>query len=242
MQNEFRKTFDSIHAEAELLEKTRSELEKQRQGAGRRQNRSFWRTAIAAACFLLFVSGIGGYAAYFTPVAAVYADGSGYAQLTVNRFSRVIAVAGDMGENTLKNMDCEQALRSLARQEAIDALTVVAVSGKAETAQALSQQLSESGICRRENCQTVDEQTAQQAQALGLTPGKYRMYLALQEAGVSLTPEQAQSCSMRQLRRMLPEADFPNTQMQEEACTGQGEKHTWAHGKNQKNQSEQPMA
>lgn len=114
----------------------------------------------AAACFLLFVSGIGGYAAYFTPVAAVYADGSGYAQLTVNRFSRVIAVAGDMGENTLKNMDCEQ----------------------------------------------------------------------------------AQSCSMRQLRRMLPEADFPNTQMQEEACTGQGEKHTWAHGKNQKNQSEQPMA
>ena len=88
MSNRIYDAFDSVSAGRELKEKTKAYLS---QASVRRHSGSA-RYAAAVACLLFVLLGIGGYAFYMTPVAAISIDVNPSMEWEVNRLDRVVSV------------------------------------------------------------------------------------------------------------------------------------------------------
>lgn len=118
MENKLRGTFDKIHADAALKERTadylHQEIEKRTRSV--RVFRQRFAAICVSAALLLLVGGV----TYFTPSAYVDMDVNPSVALTLNRFGLVLEASpyNDDGAAILQNMDvrrksCEQALELL---------------------------------------------------------------------------------------------------------------------------------
>lgn len=213
MNNRIKEAFDSVHAEESLKEKARSFLAEKTAGYSKRTMVPFRKLVPAAACLLLFLAG--GHWLYFTPTASISIDINPSVELDINRFDRVISAEGlnDDGEKLTESLQLtftgySEALTRILESEQISSLlsdnaqlsiTVIG-SGDAQSARLLS--AAETCAAGHENahCYTGNYQELEAAHQCGLSYGKYRAFLQLQEADPDITPEEIQGMTMRELQ------------------------------------------
>lgn len=220
MDERIREAFAQVRAEEALKERTLAYLAQSTGNwrsvpVSRRRPRPLVTAAACAACLLMT---LGSLWLYFTPAAYISVDVNPSLELTVNRFDRVISVTGlnDDGAALAESLQVrfldytaalEQVLDSpvitdcLARDEALS--ITVAGADEARTEEMLSQV----SACAAERggayCHAADLQTAEAARDSGLSCGKYQMLLALQALDPTVTAEDVQNMTMRELQDLL---------------------------------------
>ena len=85
VHNRIQETFDQIHAQEDLKDKTKLFLAQKMRKDARNTPVRPRRMLMAAACLLLLLIGVGGYQIYFTPTAAISIDINPSIELGVNR-------------------------------------------------------------------------------------------------------------------------------------------------------------
>lgn len=217
MHERIQDAFGAVRADDALKEKTLAYLAQQR-AARRPQPRvrhSFAprRLAAALACLVLLCLGCGGWV-YFTPTAAIQIDINPSLELRVNRFDRVLSVEAGNADGQqladtlqLRFLSSDQAMAEILESETVSALlaqdgvlSVAVVSGNDGQQQRLCDVMAAcTAQCRNAYCYAASPEEAEQARAAGLSCGKYRAYLALQELDPDITPDEVRGMSMREL-------------------------------------------
>lgn len=184
---------------------------------------SSMRTKIAlAACAVLIALGIGGGAyAYNTPSAYVGIDINPSIELGVNCFDYVVSAEGVnedgatlLSQISLTGMRYEDAIQAL--DDALeasgyltnDAAVSVTVAGnnndQCSHLESASQNCFESagqGV----HCSRVTEDEHREAHETGLGMGKYQVWRALNDAGVSISADEVATMTMSELRSLAAE-------------------------------------
>lgn len=177
-----------------------------------RPRRMRWALA-AAACLLLVALGIGAGGWALLPSAYVSIDVNPSIELGVNRLGRVASTRAlnDDGQQLLdaanvQGMSYEDALNALDVQLqgyiSTDAVVEVTISCDEERYAAL-EEASRTCLGRHSSgqvhCSHATDRERAEAEECGLGLGKYRVYAALRDAGVPITPEEASDMTMREL-------------------------------------------
>lgn len=219
MENELRKAFDQLQAEPQLTENTRQYLDQARRKRQRRQRTAPLRWAVCAAALCCLVLALaGGYRLYFTPTSVISIDINPSIELEVNRFDRVIAVEGrnEDGQALADTLDVlylkygpavEQVLASptvTACLEEDGFLSIAVVQSDEKQGQQILDYVSAcTAHTPNSHCYGIQHQQAEEAHSLGLSYGKYLVYLQLQQYGAGYTPQQVNDMPMSQLRQIL---------------------------------------
>lgn len=225
MKRRIQETFDMIHADAELKEKTKAFLaektENYRETSPKRKGLLLPRARLVPAlCLLLAVLGLGGCRYYFTPVSVISIDINPSLELDVNRFDRIVSVKGynEDGEKLAESMklmflNYTDALEQLMENENIqsylsqDAWMSIVVTGDDDTKTQTVYNKVEECTADQENthCYHADSQEVEAAHEAGLSYGKYMAYLELQALDPDITPDQVQGMTMREIRDWIEE-------------------------------------
>lgn len=232
-EDKIRDAFDAIHAEDALKERTleavRAQVAGEKDGekrgllarhGARRQARvvTLRRRLAVAACLVVALVAAGGWA-WLTPTATISVDVNPSVELGINRFDRVVSARGvnDDGRALLSEVDVWGA----TYDEAVDRLlassnvsTLLADGGRAEVTvvdQGDSDQCArllagvEACASEHENthCHGADEDDVSAARDVGLSYGKYRLLLEIQELDPSVTADDVRDLSMREMLDLL---------------------------------------
>ena len=215
MEHEIREAFGDIHAGEPLKQAARQHIRKAAEKR-RRQRRLLPLCAAAACCALLLL--LGGYRLYFTPTSVISIDINPSLELEVNRFDRIIAVNGRNDDGTeladtlaLLHLDYGSAVERVVASETVSqclaqdewlTITVVEID-PAQGEEILTYVTACTAGTKNAFCCGVAQEAVAEAHTLGLSYGKYRLYLELQAYTDTLTPEQAGEMTMRELRELL---------------------------------------
>lgn len=218
MNDRIKGAFDQVHAEEALKRRTLDYVSGQLERRTRTASRAPRRLVPLAACLLLLAMGLTGYWAYFTPTAAISIDVNPSLELEINRFDRVIGVEGYNEDGQaladsldVRFMDYAQALDQILASDPIagllasDAVLTIAVGGT-DVAQC-GRLLSHVETCARQHentyCYAANLQEMEEAHALGLSCGKYQLYLEVLALDPTVTPEEIQGMTMREIRALI---------------------------------------
>ena len=210
MREQLREALDGIHAEPELKAAARAAVVRR---AGRRApRRRPLRLALAAAAGAVAV--LGGQWLYFTPTAHISIDINPSLELGVNRFDRVVSVDGWNEDGTalarevaVENLSYTQAVQTILSSATVqtlladDAVVEIGVIGEDDTR--CARMLADVEACtagENAHCYQAQPQEVAQAHDCGLSYGKYRAYLELAALDPTVTPEEVQQMTMRQIR------------------------------------------
>ena len=224
MRDELKTALDKVTADDALRQSTRAFLARQTGdfGAAKTRPHTARRFVTAFACLALVVAGGTGYWAYFSPTCAISIDINPSVELGVNRFDKVVSVEGigDDGEALAETLD----IRFLDYADALDALLAdptvegylsqdevlsIAVAGENE-AQAdaiLAQAETCAAGTRNVYCHAADSAELEHAHEAGLSFGKYQTFLILQSLDPSVTAEDVQELTMRELHDRIAALD-----------------------------------
>ena len=210
MNNSIKDAFDSIHAQESLKDKTKVYV---KHTLHRRHKRRF-QYVMTGALVLILCLVIGGYKAYYTPVAALSLDMDSSIELELNIFNRVINMK-EYNRHDNKNdfysihhMNYIEAIQTILSYENISAddleLTVYCQStGQSKTLQNdLTSQIS---ILKNRIYHTANHDEIKTAHQLGVSFGKYRAYLSLLEVDPETTVEDIEDLSMSEIHDCLQE-------------------------------------
>lgn len=212
MEHRLYDALDKIHAEDKLKNRTKAFLFEKTGGYKKYRRMPVQGLLMAGVCMALFLT-IGCFA-YLTPVFAISLDVNPSIELGVNRFDKVIAVDtynedGDevMSGLDIYHLDYKEALgliladgymeRYLAQEHVI----AVTVCGANEDK--CSQMVDHVAACTSSYdniyyCDSSSEEVAE-AHAAGISFGKYKAFLELQELDPDITVEDIQGLTMRQI-------------------------------------------
>lgn len=213
MRDKLKDTFDKIHADEQLKAHTRAVLAAKR---AQKQRHSRPRRLVAAmACFVCLLLGLGGYQAYFTPTSAISLDVNPSLELGINRFDKVISIQGlnDDGKalseqlhvrflnyvDALNQILADSAMQSYLSSDA-DLSIVVVGDDTAQRDQILSDVQTCTAGHNNVHCSAGNAQEVAAAHEVGLSFGKYQAFLELQALDPSVTPEEVQQMTMREIR------------------------------------------
>lgn len=225
MDNRLKAAFGVVHAEAALKERTASFLA-QKTGDFQKKKRSGVPrlVPILACCVLVLLVSLGAGWAYFTPVSAISIDVNPSLELSINRFDRVLSVTGKNPdgealaehlkltflsyEDALHQILDDSSIQKLLRQD--DPMSIVVVCPNQQHSDEMLATVkncvgTHHGAAGHHNvsCHAGNSEEAAAAQEAGLPLGKYQVFLELQALDPSLTPEDVQGKTMRELRDML---------------------------------------
>ena len=218
MRDELRKAFDSVHASRELKENTLERVMGNRGGRRRPAAAARRGLAAAAACLVLALAGWGGYWLYFTPTAAISIDVNPSLELGINRFDRVVSVEGYNADGqalaaqlSVTHLNYEQAVEQILDTQEIAALLAqkeimtitVTGSDEGQCGRILSCVEAETAQSPNIHCQSARQEEVEAAHDLGLSYGKYRAYLELLALDPTVTPEEIQGMTMREIRELI---------------------------------------
>lgn len=210
MREQLQGALDNIRAEPELKAAARAAV------ARRAHRREFpargLRLALAAAACVLVV--MGGQWLYGTPTTHISIDINPSLELGVNRFDRVVSVQGWNEDGTalareakVENLSYTQAVQAILSTDTVQALLAenavveIGVIGEDETR--CARMLADVESCTdgiNTHCYRAGTQEVEEAHDCGLSYGKYRAYLELAALDPSVTPEEVQGMTMRQIR------------------------------------------
>lgn len=240
--------FDAVHAEDALKESARAYVARR---TAKRSRRFFFRglrAAAAAACIalLLFV-GYGG-RLYMQTVSVISIDINPSIELGINAFDRVVSVRAynDDGSALAEEMElcflnCEDAVRRIVSSETVSALLTqrelltITVVGEDEAANAelctrLEHCMDGKGSTQ---CYSAAPQEVAEAHGCGLSYGKYLAYQEALKQDETLTPEDVQNMTMKEILSIAGKScDHEGTSEETgESCgSGNGEaKHKGGH-------------
>lgn len=215
MNEKIKSAFDSVYATEELKDRTREFLAKRTGGyQKKRASVPVYRRLALAACVLLLLLW-GGWYLYFTPVASISVDVNPSIELGINRFDRVISVVGYNEDGRaladslrVRFLPYEEALDrilsgdSFAQYMAPEQFVSVTVIGESEekSGEMLERVTSCAGHHENVHCSSGNYEEAGAAHKAGLSFGKYRAFLELQALDPTVTPEDVQGLTMRQIR------------------------------------------
>lgn len=220
MNNRLKETFDSIHAEEDLKNRTKDYVFQKTQGYKKNRSRAYVYKSLVpvAVCFLFVLIGLGGYHIYFTPTSVISIDINPSFELEVNRFDRVISIEGfnKDGDRLVESLNVRflnytEALKQILNNEDVetylsrDELLSIAVIGSDKTRN--EQMLSHIESCTAEHknthCSSAEAKDVEGAHESGLSCGKYKAFLELQALDPSITVEQVQGMTMREIRELI---------------------------------------
>lgn len=215
MNRAFKELFGPITASEGLKERTQEFLAEQSRARAEKRRRPVYALA-ACACLLLLL--LGGRWLYFTPTAEISIDINPSLELGINRFDRVVCVSafnedGQALVDTLdvKNKSYTQAIEQLLDHESVTALlsdgavmtiTVVGSDG-AQSASILSGVEACTAGHRNTYCHAATSEEVAGAHESGLSCGKYRAFLELQQLDPSITPEDVRGMTMREIQDLI---------------------------------------
>lgn len=217
MRNRIQQAFDMVHAEDALCQDTKQYLArqiKQKQIRQSTRRTPILRYALSVACIVLVFVTFSTYQAYTTEVSAISIDGTASLELGINRFDRVVRVSQydttQMEESQLLHKNYVEAVDCVMQQELVsdasNAQIQIGVTAKsAEESQQILACLSNETpeISTHAHCYAVEPEIAEQAAQAGVSMGKYRMYLQLQEQYPDLEVSDISHLCMRDLVTML---------------------------------------
>lgn len=219
MRDNIKAAFDRVHAGEALKARTRRYV--YARTGGYRQRAPRFALVAAVACALVLLSGGGAYCAYAVPVAAISMDVNPSVQLEVNLLDRVIRATGynDDGIALLDGLDLTHmaypdALNALLEDETLAAclqageeLVITVVSGSEQRSAAIQSCIvARTGIAPEQiHCSGHREDIAD-AHAAGLSCGKYQAYLAWLALDPTVTVEDVQGLTMREIRERIEQA------------------------------------
>lgn len=206
--------FDQVQAEEELKEHTLSFLRERTRGYGaRRAGRGALLAAAACAAVMLLA---GGRWLYFTPTAEISIDINPSIELAVNRFDKVVSVCGrnDDGQALAADLDvmyldCTEAMVRILDSETVSALlaedgalSIGVIGQEGDQATRLLEELQScaQGHGGDAYCYFAHHQEVEPAHGLGLSYGKYKALLDAQALDPSMTAQQIQDMTMREIR------------------------------------------
>lgn len=213
--------FDNVHAEDELKRRTKEAVSAKTQKASPKLRIYSKALAAVCACCLLLLVGLGGYRFYMAPVSTISVDVNPSIELEVNRFDKIVAVNSynEDGKQladsvNLKNLSYSDALNVLMSSDIMCAyieqgeyVSIMVIGSTDEKSEEMLMQISSCKYASQRNvtfqCGNKDE--VDTAHELGLSYGKYQAFLELQALDPSVTAEDVQSMTMKQLRERINE-------------------------------------
>lgn len=212
MREEIQAAFDSVHAEPQLKAAARAVVAKRagRRAPAARPVRWALATAVCAAVLVL-----GGRWLYFTPATQISIDINPSLELGVNRLDRVISVEGRNEDGTalaqtldLTNLTYTDAVETILQTDTVqnlladDALLEIGVIGddEARCARMLAGVQACTDGQKNTHCYRAGTQEVEEAHDCGLSYGKYRAYRELAALDPTVTPEEVQGMTMREIR------------------------------------------
>lgn len=224
MEQRLKEAFEEIQAEDALKNHTKQAVFKaMREGAKPKRRLRRWAPVYALVFCCLLALGLGGHHLYYTPTTVVSIDINPSLEMDINRFDRVIALNGynDDGvalaaELNVKNMNYDDAVDALMANDTIndclangEELSIAVVqSDNGDTSQS-DAVLNYVSNCTAEHknahCYALESDDSQMANAhdAGLSCGKYHAYQELLAYDPSITPEEVQQMTMREIRELL---------------------------------------
>lgn len=244
MNDRLKSALDQVQAEEELKQKTKEYVFRKTNGYKRAKKAGFRAFLPAAACMLLLF--LGGYWLYFTPTAEISMDINPSIELAVNRFDRVISVEGwnDDGNElasslNVRNLGYSEAVNQVLKNEKVatllsdDGVLTVTVVGddKDQTEKILSDVRACTAGERNAYCYLAKPEEVEEAHELGLSYGKYRAFLELQELDPSVTAEEIRDMSMREIRDLIQSLTGGESSVSDGTEIGSGQDGNGGNGK-----------
>lgn len=244
--NRIKEAFGEIKAEDELKQRTYDFIENQRSKNFKPKNNLLkYSLAAAAVIILTFAGGI--YEMWFVPVTVISIDVNPSVEIEVNRLDRILSsnAYNDDGTKILQSVSMngkkyEDTISTLLQDDEFnrylndDALLTFTVASKNQDT-VISQingclnSSGHSGVCVEASSEAVSE-----AHSLGLSLGKYHAYLEILKYDETITPEECQSMTMKELnelkRQLSQETSGTNSQTGQHH--GNGKQN---HGQNNQN-------
>ncbi|MEG1686606.1 MAG: hypothetical protein RR276_01850 [Angelakisella sp.] len=216
MNNKLQNAFEPICATEHLKQTVTAYIHSE---VAKQQGNRLTPMRVALACcavLALAVCGIGGYHFYQAPVSYISVDVNPSVELALNRSDRVVAVTAynEDGTQILQNLNLmnkpyTQAVELLLSDKTLepylsgDSLLSFTVISKKEEALLSGIQQCHGYLENRASCHGANAELLDEAHRNGLSFGKYQAYLSLFEYDNSITPEECQQLSMRQIRDRL---------------------------------------
>lgn len=244
MNDRLKSALDQVQAEEELKQKTKEYVFRKTNVYKRAKKAGFRAFLPAAACMLLLF--LGGYWLYFTPTAEIGMDINPSIELAVNRFDRVISVEGwnDDGNElasslNVRNLGYSEAVNQVLENEKVatllsdDGVLTVTVVGddKDQTEKILSDVRACTAGERNACCYLAKPEEVEEAHELGLSYGKYRAFLELQELDPSVTAEEIRDMSMREIRDLIQSLTGGESSVSDGTEIGSGQDGNGGNGK-----------
>ena len=224
MNRALKDLFGPITADEGLKERTQAFLEERTRGYSRakaERRRPAYALAVCA-CLLLVL--FGGRWLYFTPTAEISIDINPSLELGINRFDRVVCVSAfnEDGQALADTLDVKyksytQAIEQLLNHESVTALlsggevmtiTVIGSNG-AQSASILSGVEACTAGHHNTYCHAATSEEVAGAHESGLSCGKYRAFLELQQLDPDITPEDVQGMTMREIQDLIDSLRTP---------------------------------
>lgn len=181
----------------------------------------------AAACLAACLVGMGGWQAWATPIATISIDINPSVELEVNRLGRVTRTTGynaegeAIAESTrVEGLPFEQAVDLILTCPQIESAlesgeepSITIVCDDASRGESMRNAIEgETARACGARCVAIGQSEVEEAHGLGLSYGKYLVYLQALQNDPDLDVEQAKNMTMRQLREV---ADLPSGAGQE---------------------------
>ncbi|HJB27417.1 MAG TPA: hypothetical protein IAA06_01290 [Candidatus Blautia faecavium] len=213
MNDRLKNAFDSIRAEDELVEHTRAFL---RNRMEQPQKKKIFlpsaRFIAALSCLLLFL--LAGGVFFLTPVSTISVDINPSIELGINYFDRVVDIKAfnKDGENLMKTLQIKykpytEALENILENKTIqeclaqnEAMSITVVSDNEEkNDEVMNNVRSCTDGQGNIYCHAGNSETVEHAHEAGLSYGKYNAFLILQDLDPSVTVEDIQGLTMREI-------------------------------------------
>ncbi len=216
MNDTIKEAFEQIQADDKLKNDTKNFIFQKTKGYQRSKVVNYRRLVPAFACTVLLI--IGGHWLYFTPTVEISIDINPSIELDINRFNRVISFEGynDDGQKLtasldIRFMDYLEAVTQIIEQEDVisllsnDEVMTIAVIGtdSTQSQEVLSNIQSCTAGKQNTYCYYAYSEEVEQAHEAGLSYGKYKAYLELQALDPTITVDEIQNMTMREIRDLL---------------------------------------
>lgn len=254
LERKIKESFSKIEASEALKRQTKAFLSERAFSSAH----TAWprrRLVPVLACAAVLFLAVLAYPVYFLPTCVISVDINPSLELGVNRFDRVVSVTpmnedakALAGSLNLQFLNYEQAVETLvstaeiqSRLENNELLSITVVEADNEQSQRI---LAGVERCTQEHqnahCYAMTPNEAEAAHERGLSYGKYRAFLELQALDPTVTTEDVQGLTMREMREWImalenPENDTatsptPSGQGAAEQGQGQGQHHGQGQG------------
>lgn len=221
--NKIEKAFGEIKAEEKLKNNTLDFLAAKRAETSHRPRHKVIPYVLAAAAVIMVTFAVGIYEMWFVPVTVISIDVNPSVEFTVNRLDRIMAADAynDDGTKILQSLSVDgmrydEGIACILNDAEFsdylsgDSLLTFTVASEKEDAvmSRIHSCLNDAG--QQGVCVSASSHDVEQAHSLGLSLGKYQVYLELQQYDPGITADECHSMTMKELRDLMEELSKEN--------------------------------